>query len=86
MGDVERQRRSGRPSVVTDEVKEVKEKTIKRKRTATAEELANAVEEETGRRVSARTMHRVRRGLRYRPVHVSVKPALTDAHEAARLA
>ena len=59
-GDVESHWRSGRPSVVTDDVKEVIEKTIKRKRTATAEEIANAVEEETGRRVSARTMQRVR--------------------------
>ena len=85
-GDVESHWRSGRPSVVTDDVKEVVEKTIKRKRTATAEEIANAVEEETGRRVSARTMRRVRRRLHYYPVHVSVKPALTDAHKAARLA
>ena len=76
----------GRLSVVTDDVKEVIEKTIKRTRTATAEEIANAVEEETGRRVSARTMRRVRRRLHYYPVHVSVKPALTDAHKAARLA
>ena len=36
-GDVESHWRSGRPSVVTDDVKEVVEKTIKRKRTATAE-------------------------------------------------
>jgi transposase len=85
-GDVESHWRSGRPSVVTDDVKEVIEKTIKRKRTATAEEIANAVEEETGRRVSARTMRRVRRRLHYYPVHVSAKPALTDAHKAARLA
>ena len=84
-GDVESHWRSGRPSVVTDDVKEVIEKTIKRKRTATAEEIANAVEE-TGRRVSARTMRRVRRRLHYYPVHVSAKPALTDAHKAARLA
>ena len=67
-GDVESHWRSGRPSVVTDDVKEVIEKTIKRKRTATAEEIANAVEE-TGRRVSARTMRRVRRRLHYYPVH-----------------
>ena len=40
----------------------------------------------SGRRVSARTMRRVRRQLHYYPVHVSVKPALTDAHKAARLA
>ena len=84
-GDVESHWRSGRPSVVTDDVKVI-EKTIKRKRTATAEEIANAVEEETGRRVSARTMRRVRRRLHYYPVHVSAKPALTDAHKAARLA
>ena len=58
-GDVESHWRSGRPSVVTDDVKEVIEKTIKRRRTATAEEIANVVEEETGRRVSARTMRRV---------------------------
>ena len=85
-GDVESHWRSGRPSVVTDDVKEVIEKTIKRKRTATAEEIVNAVEEETGRRVSARTMRRVRRRLHYYLVHVSAKPALTDAHKAARLA
>src|SRR5215469_1269378 len=38
-GDVESHWRSGRPSVVTDDVKEVIEKTIKRKRTATARRL-----------------------------------------------
>ena len=64
-GDVESHWRSGRPSVVTDDVKEVVEKTIKRKRTATAEEIANAVQEETGRRVSDGY-----------PVHVSAKPEL----------
>ena len=83
-GDVESHWRSGRPSVVTDDVKEVIEKTIKRKRTATAEEIANAVEEETGRRVSAR-VRQVRRQY-ITTLFVSVKPTLTDAHKAARLA
>jgi transposase len=85
-GDVLRKKGSGRPSVVDDEVKGVVESTIRRKRHATAAELADAVEDDTGRRVSRRTISRVRYDLGYRPVHVSVKPSLTDAHKAARLA
>jgi transposase len=85
-GDVERKEGSGRPAKVDEEVEASVDNTIRRKRHATAAELANAVEEDTGRRVSARTMYRVRRQLGYRPVHVSVKPSLTDAHKAARLA
>ena len=49
---------AGRPSVVTNDVKEVVEK-------GSEQRLRNAVEEETGRRVSARTMRRVRRRLHY---------------------
>jgi transposase len=84
-GHVLRKKGSGRPSVVDDEVKDTVESTIRRKRHATAAELADAVEDDTGRRVSRRTMSRVRHALGYRPVHVSVKPALNDAHKAARL-
>jgi transposase len=85
-GDVEGERRSGRPRVVRDEVEEVVDKAIKRKRHATGQELADVVEETTGTRVSARTMRRVRRRLHYHPVHISVKPALTERHMEARLA
>jgi transposase len=85
-GDIGRREGSGRPVLVTEEVKEAVEKAIRRKRQANAAELAEAVEEDTGRRVSQRTMRRVRRQLRYHPVHVSVKPALSEVHMAQRLA
>jgi transposase len=85
-GDVSRRNAPGRPPVVDDDVKESVENTIRRKRHATGAELAAAVEDDTGRRVSRRTMSRVRRQLAYRPVHVSQKPSLTAAHKAARLA
>ena len=85
-GSLERKKRSGRPSVVSDEVKDAVDKRIKKRRTATSAELANEVMDKTGRRVSERTIRRVRRELTYHPVHASVKPSLTDAHKAARLA
>jgi len=83
---LEIKKRSGRPSVVSDEVKDVVDKGIKKRRTATPSELANEVMDKTGRRVSERTIRRVRHELTYYPVHASVKPYLTDTHKAARLA
>jgi len=85
-GNCERQKRSGRPSVMTEEVKRSVERGIKRKRTASGAELTERVARETGRRVSQRTIQTIRRRLGYHPVHVSVKPALMDTHRAARLA
>jgi transposase len=84
-GTLERQKGSRRPSVVTEELKRSIERVIKRKRTASGAELTARVARETGRRVSQRTIQTVRRRLGYRPVHVSVKPTLTDSHRAARL-
>ena len=85
LGRVERYWRSSRPSVVRDDVKGRREDHQK-EANSNAEEIANAVEEKTGRRVSARTMRQAQRQLHYYPVHVSVKLALADAHKAARLA
>lgn len=72
-GDVARKKGSSAVLKVDDEVKGVVERTIRRKRNATAAELADAVDNDTGRRLSKRTMGRVRRQLGYHPVHVSVK-------------
>ena len=83
---LETKKRSGRPSVVSDEVKGVVDKGIKKRRTATSSELANEVLDKTGRRVSERTIRRLRHELTYYPVHASVKPFMTDTHKAARLA
>ena len=82
---LETKKRSGRPSVVSDEVKGVVDKGIKKRRTATSSELANEVLDKTGRRVSERTIRQLRHELTY-PVHASVKPFMTDTHKAARLA
>ena len=84
--DGETKKRSGRPSVVSDEVKGVVDKGIKKRRTATSSELANEVLDKTGRRVSERTIRRLRHELTYYPVHASVKSFMTDTHQAARLA
>ena len=54
---LEIKKRSGRPSV-SDEVKDVVDKGIKKRRTATPFELANEVMDKTGRRVSERTIRR----------------------------
>ena len=75
---LETKKRSGRPSVVSDEVKGVVDKGIKKRRTATSSELANEVLDKTGRRVSERTIRRLRHELTYYPVHASVKPFMTD--------
>ena len=74
---LETKKRSGRPSVVSDEVKGVVDKGIKKRRTATSSELANEVLDKTGRRVSERTIRRLRHELTYYPVHASVKPFMT---------
>jgi transposase len=84
-GEVARKKGSGRPSVVTDEVKVAIERGIQRKRKATSAELAKVVASDTGRRVSERTIRRTRRQLRYHPVHVSVKPSLSAVHIQDRL-
>src|SRR3954471_7038015 len=74
-GSLETKKRSGRPSVVSDEVKDAVDKGVKKRRTATSAELTNEVMDKTGRRVSERTIRTVRRELTYHPVHVSVKPS-----------
>ena len=62
---LETKKRSGRPSVVSDEVKGAVDKGIKKRRTATSSELANEVLDKTGRRVSERTIRRLRHELTY---------------------
>jgi transposase len=83
----ERKHGSGRPTTTMDaDMKCSLEKAIRRNRNATGSQLQEILSEQTGRRVSERTIHRARRSLGYHPVHASPKPYLTDEHMALRLA
>ena len=57
------------------------DKLIKKKPTATANELANDVFEDTGKHVSDRTIRRYRRALGYIPHHQTIKKSLTLVQE-----
>jgi transposase len=59
---------------------------IGRKRSRTSMELAGVLQQQTGRRVSARTIRRARRALGRHPVHAKVRQSLTERHAALRLA
>ncbi|CAF1113481.1 unnamed protein product [Rotaria sp. Silwood1] len=59
---------------------------IKRKPTATATALANEIFENTGKRVSARTIQRYRRELVYRHYHQKIKKSLTSIQEETKTA
>jgi transposase len=73
------------PTVMDDAMKSALEKAIQKKRNATAKQLQELMSNDTGRRVSERTIQRARRLLGYKPVHASLKPQLTDKHMALRL-
>jgi transposase len=81
----ERKRGSGPPTAMDDTMTWALEKAIRKKRNATSAQLQELMCKETGRRVSARTIRRARRELRYHPVHASLKPQLTEKHMTLRL-
>ena len=83
---VERKHGSGRPPVMDEELKDDLDRLVSRNRTATSTALAPMLERKTGRRVSARTIHRTRSTLGYHPVHAKVRPFLNAGHIDKRLA
>src|SRR5690348_1076552 len=60
----------GRPRIVNDDTLKVLDRLIDKNDTATSSELARTLQKKTGRRVSSRTIRRLRRGpLGRHPVH-----------------
>jgi transposase len=76
---------SGRPRAMDPALLKALDKILKKKPTATSQELTAALLARTGRRVNERTVRRARRGLDYRPVHASRKPALNPQQAEKRL-
>jgi len=69
-GQVSPPKHSGRPSIINDDTQKFLDRLINQNDTATSSELARIVQQKTGRRVSSRTIQRVRRGpLARHPVH-----------------
>lgn len=76
---------TGRPkSLDNDETKKL-DKFITKKPTATSNALANDVLEETGKRVSGRTIRRYRRALGYRLHHQKIKKLLIPVQEESNI-
>ncbi len=76
----------GRPSVLNDDTRKLLDRVISKNDTATSEQLAAIVQQKSGRRVSPRTIRRVRRGpLQRHPVHEIITKPLGDAEKQRRV-
>jgi transposase len=86
-GDVADRSRSGRPPVMNDASLRRLDRIITRQPTSTSQHLAAQMQQQTGQRVSARTIRRARtQALGRHPVRETITRSLTPAHIAARLA
>jgi transposase len=77
---------SGRPSTMKDELLNTLDSIISKHDTYTSNELAATLQNKTGRRVSPRTIRRVRRTtLARHPVHETIERSFTQGEKGKRL-
>jgi transposase len=85
-GVVSPPKHSGRPSIVNEDTRELIDRLINKDDTTTSAALAQIVQQKTGKRVSSRTIQRVRRGpLGRHPVHEVITKSLGEGAKQNRV-
>lgn len=85
-GMVSPPKHTGRPSIMNDNTLKSLNRLINKNDTATASELARALQQKTGQRISPRTIQRARRGpLGRHPVHEVITKTLDDGKKQNRV-
>jgi len=76
----------GRPSVINKDILTSLDRLLTKHDTATSHQLASMLQKKTGKRVSPRTIRRVRRGpLQRHPVHTIITKSLGEAEKQRRV-